>query len=398
MELLRKIIEPLAEPKKGGDPDTRPIEQRRGDAFAEALDLLAAATTAPVRGGRPPQVAVTIPIEVLLKGTGAGTIDDTATIIRPRPCSCPCTDPKYGTPKAESAKGAVKNPGHTGEPTPHEARGQEQGQETEPGKQKRRTPDAGPLTDGIPPPRDPGQPPQPNTDTEPDLRTGMDPAVEPDAKSGQGREGDADPGAGTVADAEPDQGAVRLRDAIDPHDGCRTCGGGGSARYLGVDGKPISAATVRRLACEADLIPVVLGGDGRVLDYGYSGTILPRTPTPRTRHPRRQPLPLPRLPDPRATCITHHMTAWEHGGPTDLTNGVLLCRYHHVTVHHKGWLVRMGTHGHPEYVPPEWADHSSEPSGREVRHDRQPEAQRWFAAPRHRASTVPFRCGGPGHG
>ncbi len=60
-----------------------------------------------------------------------------------------------------------------------------------------------------------------------------------------------------------------LKDAIDPHDGCPTCGGGGSARYLGTDGKPISAATVRRLACEADLIPVVLGGDGQVLDLGH---------------------------------------------------------------------------------------------------------------------------------
>ncbi len=184
MELLRKIIEPLAEPRKGGDPDTRPIEQRRGDAFPETLGLLGAATTAPVRGGRPPQVAVTIPLDVLLKGTGAGIIDDTATIIRPRPCTCPCTDPKYGTPKPESTKSAAKNPGHAGEPTPHEARGQED-QETDPGKQKRRTPDADPLTDGIPPPREPGQPPQPNTDTEPELRTGIDPAVEPDAKSGQ---------------------------------------------------------------------------------------------------------------------------------------------------------------------------------------------------------------------
>ncbi|NYH89752.1 hypothetical protein F4554_002390 [Actinopolymorpha rutila] len=80
MELLRKIIEPLAEPVKGAEPDRRPIDQRRGDAFAEALGLLAAAATAPVRGGRPPQVAVTIPLEAMLKGTGAGTIDDTATI------------------------------------------------------------------------------------------------------------------------------------------------------------------------------------------------------------------------------------------------------------------------------------------------------------------------------
>ena len=147
-----------------------------------------------------------------------------------------------------------------------------------------------------------------------------------------------------------------LKDAIDPHDGCPRCGGGGSARYLGTDGKPISAATVRRLACEADLIPVVLGGDGQVLDLGHSERFF-------KEHQRRAlairdgshcHFPGCQIPEPR--CITHHMTAWEAGGPTNLTNGVLLCRYHHVTIHHKGWQVRMGAHGHPEYVPPEWVD------------------------------------------
>ncbi|MFD2082636.1 protein of unknown function [Actinopolymorpha cephalotaxi] len=330
MELFRKIIEPLAEPKKGAEPDRRPIEQRRGDAFAEALGLLAAATTAPVRGGRPPQVAVTIPMDVLLTGTGAGTIDDTATPVPPRPCTCPCTDPKYGTSKdtgnAKNAKNAAKDPDQAGEPTTEEARGQDEGQESQPGKQKRPPPGTGSPADGIPPPREPVQPPQPNTDP------------------------------GTEEDDAELQRAVGLKDAIDPHDGCPRCGGGGSARYLGADGKPISAATVRRLACEADLIPVVLAGDGQVLDLGRSDRFF-------REHQRRAlairdgshcHFPGCNIPEPR--CITHHMTAWDHGGPTDLNNGVLLCRFHHVTVHHKGWLVRMGSHGHPEYVPPEWVD------------------------------------------
>ncbi|GAA2755992.1 HNH endonuclease signature motif containing protein [Actinopolymorpha rutila] len=335
MELLRKIIEPLAEPVKGAEPDRRPIDQRRGDAFAEALGLLAAAATAPVRGGRPPQVAVTIPFETLLKGTGAGTIDDTATIIRPRPCTCPCTDPKYATTKRTNS---TKNADDTGVPKPEEAGGQNEGQA---GKEKRRSPGTGSLTDGIPPPRAPGQHPQPNTETDPEPRPRTD-------------SHDADPG--TERGADPDQVAAGPQAAVDPHDGCPTCGGGGSARYLGTDGRPISAATVRRLACEADLIPVVLAGDGQVLDLGRSDRFF-------KEHQRRAlairdgshcHFPGCQIPEPR--CITHHMTAWDHGGPTDLANGVLLCRYHHTTVHHKGWHVRMGTHGHPEYVPPEWSD------------------------------------------
>ncbi|GAA2758807.1 DUF222 domain-containing protein [Actinopolymorpha rutila] len=351
MELLRKIIEPLAEPIKGAEPDRRPIDQRRGDAFAEALGLLAAAATAPVRGGRPPQVAVTIPFETLLKGTGAGTIDDTATVVRPRPCTCPCTDPKYATTKNTNST----KTGQAGEPKPEEAEGQDEGQA---GKPRRRSPGTGSLADGIPPPRAPGQHPQPNTDPEPEPRTG----TEPD--TGQVPGGAANPGvdAGRRADAEPEEGAagpeagLGPEGAIDPHDGCPTCGGGGSARHLGTDGKPISAATVRRLACEADLIPVVLGGDGQLLDLGHSDRFF-------KEHQRRAlairdgshcHFPGCQIPEPR--CVTHHMTAWDHGGPTDLANGVLLCRYHHTTVHHKGWHVRMGTHGHPEYVPPEWSD------------------------------------------
>ncbi|SDS34996.1 HNH endonuclease signature motif containing protein [Actinopolymorpha singaporensis] len=327
MELLRKLIEPLAEPVKGADPDHRPIDQRRGDAFAELLSLLAAAAQAPVRGGRPPQVAVTIPLEALLKGTGAGTVDDTATVIRPRPCTCPCTDPKY-------AKQSTKKPAEAGEPTSTEAGGQEEEQADQ---EKRRPPGTDAPADGIPPPRERGHRSQPHS--EPEASTGADPETGPDPEDDAAPEGVAGPGT-----------------AVDPHDGCPTCGGGGSARYLGADGKPISVATVRRLACEADLIPVVLGGDGQVLDLGRSDRFF-------KEHQRRAlairdghhcNFPGCQIPEPR--CITHHMTAWDHGGPTDLANGVLLCRHHHVTVHHKGWQVRMGTHGHPEYTPPEWSD------------------------------------------
>jgi hypothetical protein len=32
----------------------------------------------------------------------------------------------------------------------------------------------------------------------------------------------------------------------------------------------------------------------------------------------------------------HHLLEWEHGGTTDLSNLVLLCRRHHVAVHEGG--------------------------------------------------------------
>jgi predicted restriction endonuclease len=35
----------------------------------------------------------------------------------------------------------------------------------------------------------------------------------------------------------------------------------------------------------------------------------------------------------------HHLHHWEHGGPTDLDNGLLLCRRHHTLIHTKGWTI-----------------------------------------------------------
>jgi len=35
----------------------------------------------------------------------------------------------------------------------------------------------------------------------------------------------------------------------------------------------------------------------------------------------------------------HHITPWEHGGPTDLANLALLCRHHHGVTHRTGWTM-----------------------------------------------------------
>jgi hypothetical protein len=51
----------------------------------------------------------------------------------------------------------------------------------------------------------------------------------------------------------------------------------------------------------------------------------------------------------------HHIQHWADGGPTKLTNLVLLCGHHHDTIHHTPWTVRI-THGHPEFHPPNTRD------------------------------------------
>lgn len=41
----------------------------------------------------------------------------------------------------------------------------------------------------------------------------------------------------------------------------------------------------------------------------------------------------------RTTCHLHHLRFWNHGGPTDITNGVLLCRHHHTLIHEHAYRV-----------------------------------------------------------
>ena len=51
-------------------------------------------------------------------------------------------------------------------------------------------------------------------------------------------------------------------------------------------------------------------------------------------------------------CEAHHVQEWELGGPTCLSNLVLLCRAHHVIVHEGGWRIFTDPPldpGHPDH-------------------------------------------------
>ncbi|MGI8578865.1 MAG: HNH endonuclease signature motif containing protein [Nocardioidaceae bacterium] len=65
-------------------------------------------------------------------------------------------------------------------------------------------------------------------------------------------------------------------------------------------------------------------------------------------------------------CESHHITAWSRGGPTDLTNGCLLCTWHHHLLHKGEWAIVMATDGVPEIIPPTRIDPHQQP----LRHQR----------------------------
>ncbi|GAA4916625.1 uncharacterized protein DUF222 [Actinomycetospora succinea] len=116
-------------------------------------------------------------------------------------------------------------------------------------------------------------------------------------------------------------------------------------------GHHVDAATVRRWACDAEIIPMILGARSEPLDVGRSQRTAPdairRALNHRdggcafpgcTRRPRR--------------CEAHHVQEWlQHRGATALDNMCLLCRYHHQLMHHGHWTIEM-INGRPWFTPP----------------------------------------------
>ncbi len=97
----------------------------------------------------------------------------------------------------------------------------------------------------------------------------------------------------------------------------------------------LSAATVRRLACEAEVIPMVLGGPSQSLDIGREDRYF--TPAQRLALAQRDHgCSYPGCSVPPQWCEAHHVVHWLHGGTTDLSNGALLCGRHHTIVHQLG--------------------------------------------------------------
>jgi hypothetical protein len=107
------------------------------------------------------------------------------------------------------------------------------------------------------------------------------------------------------------------------------------------DGSPIPIEAVRRIACEADIIPVVLGGDGMPLDVGRSS----RLATPPQRAALRTMYRTCALDDcdiPFDDCDIHHLVEWgEHLGETNLDDLLPLCSRDHHRAHEGGWRLEL---------------------------------------------------------
>jgi hypothetical protein len=97
-------------------------------------------------------------------------------------------------------------------------------------------------------------------------------------------------------------------------------------------GHAISAGEARRLACTAGILPVVLSGDSQPLDVGRKKRF--HTPAMRKALAVRDTQCRAAGCDiPAAWCEAHHTRPWATGGPTSVSDGVLLCSFHHHRAH-----------------------------------------------------------------
>ncbi len=97
-------------------------------------------------------------------------------------------------------------------------------------------------------------------------------------------------------------------------------------------GDRITADQARKLACEAGIIPMVLGGKSKILDLGRSKRLYDLHQRIAIRH-RDQQCTTHGCDWPAALCHVHHNTPWSRGGNTDIADGRLLCPRHHSYAH-----------------------------------------------------------------
>ena len=140
-------------------------------------------------------------------------------------------------------------------------------------------------------------------------------------------------------------------------------GGGtdGGAFHGRVEGMPdaISIQSVQRLSCDGATTHIGVDDRGNPLDVGDEKRLF----TPKQRIAlavREEGCRFGPCERPPSMTEAHHIVPWSEGGRTDLDNGILLCKFHHLLIHNNGWRIeRLGEQVF--VVPPASLDPAQQP-------------------------------------
>jgi hypothetical protein len=115
------------------------------------------------------------------------------------------------------------------------------------------------------------------------------------------------------------------------------------------EGSHVSAETSRRLACDASRVVMRHDENGQVVEIGARTRTIPPALRRALQHRDRA----CRFPGCHVRVGQgHHVEHWAQGGPTTLTNLLLLCRRHHRAVHEEGYQVTREPDGSVHFTRP----------------------------------------------
>jgi hypothetical protein len=105
-------------------------------------------------------------------------------------------------------------------------------------------------------------------------------------------------------------------------------------------GQAVPVEAIRQLCCEGDTIEVTIDRAGVVLDHGRARRVASAAQRRALRAMYRT-CAHPGCDVGFAACDIHHVTPWQHGGRSDLSNLLPLCSRHHHNVHEGGWRLTL---------------------------------------------------------
>jgi len=114
---------------------------------------------------------------------------------------------------------------------------------------------------------------------------------------------------------------------------------------------PISARAVERLACDCSVTRILLDSESMVIDVGRAKRVVSGSQS-KALKVRDRGCTWPGCDRPATWTSAHHVVHWIHGGPTELSNLILLCYRHHGMVHEGNWQIVRGDDGNVLTIPP----------------------------------------------
>jgi hypothetical protein len=124
-------------------------------------------------------------------------------------------------------------------------------------------------------------------------------------------------------------------------------------------GPVISNELARMLGCDSAL-EMAIERDGRPIGVGHKTRSIPAWLRRQVEHRDHH----CRFPGCGRTAFlqVHHRLDWALGGATDLDNLVLLCWWHHIFMHDKGWHITRDVDGHFVFRKPDWSPYPPRPT------------------------------------